>query len=183
MPSAPGTARSTLGERARLPQRPGDRDRADRHHRPGDGLRHHRRRAGLRAGQVQEARRRRLLQDHQPARCRALRILGYSVPTDRRDRSYAVGHGTLPNAPAHQPRHPQGQGLHGGGDREDREGAAQRVRHRVRLQPLDAWAKSSAVPSSAFRRGAGSRPNFDLLTALGFTKRRSTPPTSMSAAP
>ena len=38
----------------------------DRHHRPGDGLRHHRHRARLRAGEVQEARRRRLLQDHQP---------------------------------------------------------------------------------------------------------------------
>ena len=31
-----------------------------------DGLRHHRDRAGLRPGEVQEARRRRLLQDHQP---------------------------------------------------------------------------------------------------------------------
>ena len=51
---------------ARLPQRPGHRDRADRHDRSGDGLRHHRRRARLRAGEVQEAGRRRLLQDHQP---------------------------------------------------------------------------------------------------------------------
>ncbi len=55
-----------LGEAARLPQRAGLGDRADRHHRPGDGLRHHRHRARLRAGEVQEARRRRLLQDHQP---------------------------------------------------------------------------------------------------------------------
>jgi ribonucleotide reductase alpha subunit len=31
----------------RLPQRAGHRDCADRHHRPGDGLRHHRHRAGL----------------------------------------------------------------------------------------------------------------------------------------
>ncbi len=54
----------------RLPQRPGLGHRADRHHRPGDGLRHHRHRAGLRPGQVQEARRRRLLQDHQPRRAR-----------------------------------------------------------------------------------------------------------------
>ena len=38
----------------------------DRHHRPGHGLRHHRHRARLRAGEVQEARRRRLFQDHQP---------------------------------------------------------------------------------------------------------------------
>ena len=41
-------------------------DRADRHDRPGHGLRHDRHRARLRAGQVQEAGRRRLLQDHQP---------------------------------------------------------------------------------------------------------------------
>jgi ribonucleoside-diphosphate reductase alpha chain len=55
-----------LGRKARLPQRPGLRDRADRHHRAGDGLRHHRDRARFRAGEVQEAGRRRLFQDHQP---------------------------------------------------------------------------------------------------------------------
>ena len=51
---------------ARLPQCPGNGHRPDRHHRPGYGLRHHRHRARLRTGEVQEARRRRLLQDHQP---------------------------------------------------------------------------------------------------------------------
>ena len=55
---------------ARLSQCAGHRHRAHRHHRPGDGLRHHRHRARLRAGQVQEARRRRLLEDHQPRRAR-----------------------------------------------------------------------------------------------------------------
>ena len=61
-----------LGCRARarrnqwLSQRPDHRRGADRHHRPRDGLRHHRHRARFRAGEVQEARRRRLLQDHQP---------------------------------------------------------------------------------------------------------------------
>ncbi len=50
---------------ARLPQRPGDADRADRHDRPRDGLRHDRHRARLRAREVQEAGRRRLLQDGQ----------------------------------------------------------------------------------------------------------------------
>ncbi len=53
---------------ARLPQRPGHGHRAHRHDRPRHGLRHHRHRARLRAGEVQEARRRRLLQDHQPVR-------------------------------------------------------------------------------------------------------------------
>ncbi len=50
---------------ARLPQRAGDRARADRHDRLHDGLRHDRRRAGHRARQVQEARRRRLDEDRQ----------------------------------------------------------------------------------------------------------------------
>ena len=62
----PGSKALELGAQARLPQRAGDGDRADRHDRPGDGLRHHRHRARFRAGEVQEARRRRLFQDHQP---------------------------------------------------------------------------------------------------------------------
>ena len=53
---------------ARLPQRAGDRARADRHHRLHDGLRHDRRRAGHRARQVQEARRRRADEDRQQHR-------------------------------------------------------------------------------------------------------------------
>ena len=71
MRGRPGTRRSPLGERARLPQRAGDRDRADRHDRPRHGLRHHRHRARFRAGEVQEARRRRLFQDHQPRGARS----------------------------------------------------------------------------------------------------------------
>ena len=50
----------------RLPQRAGVRAGPDRHHRPDDGLRHHRYRAGSRAGQVQEAGRRRVHADRQP---------------------------------------------------------------------------------------------------------------------
>ena len=50
----------------RLPQRPGVGARPHRHHRLHDGLRHHRHRARLLAGEVQEARRRRLDADRQP---------------------------------------------------------------------------------------------------------------------
>ncbi len=50
----------------RLPQRAGLGAGADRDHRLHDGLRHHRHRAGLLAGQVQEAGRRRLDADRQP---------------------------------------------------------------------------------------------------------------------
>ena len=50
----------------RLAQRPGQRARPHRHHRADDGLRHHRRRARPRAGEVQEAGRRRVDADRQP---------------------------------------------------------------------------------------------------------------------
>ena len=71
---------------ARLPQCAGDRDRADRHDRPGHGLRHDRHRARLRAGEVQEARRRRLLQDHQPGGAGSPAHARLSRERDRRDR-------------------------------------------------------------------------------------------------
>ena len=71
---------------ARLPQCAGHRGRADRHHRPGDGLRHHRHRARLRAGEVQEARRRRLFQDHQPRRAGGVARARLQRQRDRRDR-------------------------------------------------------------------------------------------------
>jgi len=56
-----GTRSSPLAQE-RLPQRPGVAARSDRHHRLHDGLRHHRHRARLLAGQVQEAGRRRSMQ-------------------------------------------------------------------------------------------------------------------------
>ena len=60
--------------------------RADRHDRPGHGLRHDRHRARFRAGQVQEARRRRLLQDHQPCRSGSAAHARLFGKPDRRDR-------------------------------------------------------------------------------------------------
>ena len=69
-----------------LPQRPDHGGGADRHHWPGDGLRHHRHRAGLRAGEIQEARRRRLLEDHQPRRARGAARARLPRKRDRRDR-------------------------------------------------------------------------------------------------
>ena len=52
----------------RVPERAGQPARADRDHRPDDGLRHHRHRARPGPGQVQEAGRRRLHADRQPDR-------------------------------------------------------------------------------------------------------------------
>ena len=71
---------------ARLSQRPGFGHRADRHDRPRHGLRHDRHRARLRLGQVQEARRRRLFQDHQPRRARGPARARLRREADRRHR-------------------------------------------------------------------------------------------------
>ena len=85
---------------ARLSQCAGDRDRADRHDRPRHGLRHHRHRARLRAGEVQEARRRRLFQDHQPRRAggaaRARLFRRGRSPTSRPMRSATARSPTRP---------------------------------------------------------------------------------------
>ena len=87
-----------IGHAARLQERPGHRPRADRHDRLHDGLRHDRRRAGPRARQVQEARRRRHDQDRQPDRAagaeapgllRAKRSTRSSTTSTRRARSRA----------------------------------------------------------------------------------------------
>ncbi len=161
-----------LGARreARLPQRAGDRDRAHRHHRPGDGLRHHRHRARLRAGEVQEARRRRLLEDHQPRRARSLAHARLQRSRDRRDRGLC-GRPRLAGAGAgDQPHDAEGQGLHRRSDRQSREGAADRLRHQVRLQQVDAGRGILPRQARHLRRGprlAGFRP----LAALGFSKR------------
>ena len=64
-----GVGRSRPARRAvRLSQRPGDRAGADRHDRVHDGLRYDGRRARHRAGEIQEARRRRVDEDRQPDR-------------------------------------------------------------------------------------------------------------------
>ena len=67
----------------------------------------------------------------------ALRVLGYSESEIAEIIVYAVGHGSLGQAPADQPHLAQGQGLHARGDRESGKGAADRVRHQVRLQQMD----------------------------------------------
>ncbi len=69
-----------------LPQCAVDRHRADRHDRPRHGLRHDRHRARLRAGQVQEAGRRRLFQDHQPGGAGGAADAGLWRGRDRDDR-------------------------------------------------------------------------------------------------
>ena len=81
----------TLGEAAWLSQCAVDRHRAHRHDRPGHGLRHHRHRARLRAGEVQEAGRRRLLQDHQPGGAGSAAHAGLWRRADREDHRLCGG--------------------------------------------------------------------------------------------
>ncbi len=161
---------------ARLPQRAGDRDRADRHHRPGDGLRHHRHRARLRAGEVQEAGRRRLLQDHQPGRAGGAAHAGLRRGRDRRDRSLCGGPRHAGAGAGHQPHHAEGQGLHRRDPAQGRRRAEDGVRHLVRVQQVDARRgvpdpdaedpgreaatsrASTCSPTSASRRRTSRRP-------------------------
>ena len=75
-----------LGERVRLPQRAGDGARAHRDDLLPDGLRHHRRRARLLAGQVQGARRRRPDDDRQPHRAAGAPDARLLRAADRADR-------------------------------------------------------------------------------------------------
>ena len=185
-PPTPWNDRAVARREARLPQRTGDRDRADRHDRPRDGLRHDRHRARFRAGEVQEARRRRLLQDHQP-RCRTrLRALGYWRGADRRsDRS------TMPSAAARSPgarRQPRGAAAQKASAdkqlarRSRRPGL--RLRHQVRLQQMD--ARRGVLLNGRARIEAENgwiAPDFDLLPEIGFGEGRDRrPPTSILPA-
>ena len=85
----------------------------------------------------------------------ALRTLGYSRSRDRRDRGLR-GRPRLAGAGAgDQPHHAQGQGLHRRGHRQGREGAADRLRHQVRLQQVDAGR--GVLPRHARHLGRGPR--------------------------
>ncbi len=149
------------GREARLSQRPGHLHRADRHDRPGHGLRHHRRRTRLRPGEVQEAGRRRLLQDHQrlhPAGPRPARL---HAEADRGHRPLLPRRRHAARLPAHQPRQPARQGLPRRRAPAHRGAAARRLRAAVRLQSLDGRRRrlhraSSASPRSRSRRRAST---------------------------
>ena len=67
----------------------------------------------------------------------ALRVLGYSEAEIAEIIVYAVGHGSLGQAPAINHTYAQSQGLYARGHRESGKGAADRVRYQVRLQQMD----------------------------------------------
>ncbi len=85
----------------------------------------------------------------------ALRTLGYRESEIAEIEAYAVGHGSLSQRARHQPLDAEGQGLHRRSAGQGREGAADRVRHQVRLQQVDA---GRGLPARhARRRGRGDR--------------------------
>jgi ribonucleoside-diphosphate reductase alpha chain len=133
-----------LGEAARLPQRAGHRHRPHRHDRPADGLRHHRHRARLRAREVQEARRRRLLQDHQPVGARRAAALGYTEAQIDAIVRLLQGRRHAGRQPAdRQPRRAARQGLHD----EALLAVEAELAHRVRDQASRSTATRSATTS------------------------------------
>ena len=113
----------------------------------------------------------------------ALRVLGYGESQIAEIVAYAVGHGSLGQAPAINHTHAEGQGLHAGGDREGREGAADRLRHQVRLQQMDAGRRIPARRARRRRRPTSPRRASTCSPISASPGARSRPPTSMSAAP
>ena len=168
---------------ARLPQRAGDRHRPDRHDRSGDGLRHHRHRAGLRAGQVQEAGRRRLLQDHQPHGPRGSEAARLQPCRGAGDRALCGRPRHAGRRPGRQPRNAEGERLHRGGP--ERSGIRPSAAPSTSSSPSTSGRSARA---SAVRRWASATPSWTTSASICWPpsaspRRRSRPPTSTAAAP
>ncbi len=150
-----------LGTQARLPQCAGHGDRADRHDRPRHGLRHHRHRARFRPGQVQEARRRRLFQDHQPHGARRAQGPRLRRGGDQAHRRICRGPWHARGRPRRQSRDARRKGVHAGEDRRGREGRGLGLRYQVRVQSMDArrgFPHRHARPFAGADRPARFRP-------------------------
>ncbi len=167
---------------ARLPQRAGLGDRADRHDRPRDGLRHDRHRTRFRAGQVQEAGRRRLFQDHEPPRAAGLARARLRRRRDRRYRALRPRPRHAEGRPGGQPRDARRQGLRRRRSRRDRSRARRGLRHQVRVQQMDA---RRSVPDRKTRHRGRPPRRSRLRPAIRRSASRaprSTPPTPSAAA-
>ncbi len=165
-----GRARRAL----RLPQRAGDRARADRHDRPADGLRHDRHRARLRAREVQEARRRRATSRSSTSRVPAALEHARLRPTRRSPTSsrYVRGTNTLHGRAARQPRRRCSR--RASPTREHREGREARspgvfdVAQRVRA--VGARRRTPTSGSAIAGERARRSPAFSLLSDFGLTR-------------
>ncbi len=149
-----------VGQRARdrrsrrLSQRASDLHRADRHDRAANGLRHDGDRAGLRAGEVQEARRRRILQDRQSVGRRRV-----APPRLQREQIAAIelfakGTNSLEGAPHINSATLSAKGFDDEALAQDRGAAARCVRTRLCLQQVHVWARNSAERARDDRRAA-----------------------------
>ncbi len=167
----------------RLSQRAGDRDRAHRHHRPRHGLRHHRHRARFRAGEIQEARGRRLFQDHQSSRAGCPVRPRLCPGRDRGRRGLRRGPRYARKRARHRSRGARRQRLRPTRDRNHRARTVVGLRHPLRLQQMDARRDRSArrcwgFPPTTCR----TRPSI-FWRPSAFRRARSKPRTSSAAAP
>ncbi len=112
----------------------------------------------------------------------ALRALGYRESDIAEIEAYAVGHGSLSNAPGDQRLHPEGQGLHRRSPGQGGSGAADRVRHQVRLQQMDLWRGLPARHARASGRKPSPRRISTCSPRSDSPSARSRPPTCTSAA-
>ena len=149
-----------------------------------DGLRHDRHRARLRAGQVQEARRRRVLQDRQPVGARGAAPPRLLAGRGAGDRGLRVAARTrCSRRPARQPR--RRSRLRGltDDDLAKIEGALLGVvRSRPRLRPVDLGRRDVRAPRRSRRPRDASRLLAAHVPRLLRAPRSTRPTTSSSAA-
>src|SRR5262249_38840356 len=154
------------GRAARLPQRPGLGHRPHRHDRAGDGLRHHRHRARLRTGEVQEAGGRRLLQDHQSDGAPGPSNPGLRRGGDRTHRGACRRPWLARHGPGGQSRGPCRARLRRPDDRPERQGAFD-IRFAFSRYTLgDRFCRERLGLDEA----ALDDPKLDVLARLGFSK-------------
>ena len=112
----------------------------------------------------------------------ALRALGYRESEIAEIEAYAVGHGSLSNAPGINASTLKAKGFTDEAHRQGREGAADRVRHQVRLQQVDLWRGLHPRPARHRRRKRSRPPASTCSRRSASPSARSRPPTCTSAA-
>ncbi len=112
----------------------------------------------------------------------ALRALGYTESQIGEIEAYAVGHGSLGQSPGINHTTLKAKGFTDEAIAEGREGPADRLRHQVRLQQVDARRGSAARTSSASPPNVSPRPRSTCSRTWASPSARSRPPTSTSAA-
>ena len=112
----------------------------------------------------------------------ALRALGYRESEIAEIEAYAVGHGSLSNAPGINHSTLQGQGLHRRGDRQGREGACRPRSTSSSPSTSGRSARISSATRSASRPRRSPRRISTCSPRSVSPSARSRPPTSTSAA-